>query len=100
MMQVGHELHRAQQDVLELALADEVRGSGSRRMLDRRVDHLDAGGAGQLAQLGERGLGLARGSCPCRPRRPGWPARARRCGAAREARANSSSSASGPASAS
>ena len=56
--EVGHELHGAEQDVLELALADEGARVGIAAHLHRRVDDLDAGGARQLPELRERGLGL------------------------------------------
>ena len=56
---LGAELHRAQQDLVELAAADEELRIGLGPALDEHVEHLDAGGAAQLAQLGDARLGIA-----------------------------------------
>ena len=77
--QVRHQLHGAEQDVLQLPLADERARVDLVPVLQRGVHHLDAGGAGQLLQLLQRRLALlaATASAPRPP--PGWPAPARRC---------------------
>ena len=54
--ELGAELHRAQQDLVELAAADQVLRIGLGPVLDQDVEHLDARGAAQLAQLGDPGL--------------------------------------------
>ncbi len=56
---VGAELHRAQQDLVELAAPDEEPRIGLGPALDQDVEHLDAGGAAQLAQLGDARLLVA-----------------------------------------
>ena len=57
---LGAELHRAQQDLVELAAPDEEFRIGLGPALDEHVEHLHACGAAQLAQLGDPRLGILR----------------------------------------
>src|SRR3569833_4444712 len=57
---LGAELHRAQEDLVELAAADEEFRIGLRPALDEDVEHLDARGPAQLAELRDPRFGVAR----------------------------------------
>ena len=57
---LGAELHRAQQDLVELAAPDEEFRITLGPALDEHVEHLDARGAAQLAELGDPRLGIGR----------------------------------------
>ncbi len=62
MRTLGVELHGAQDDLLELALAHDELGVEALAQLDDAVGDLDAGGAGELAQLAHALLGLVNGA--------------------------------------
>ena len=51
---LGAELHRAEQDLVELAAADERARIDLGAALHQHVEHLDAGRAAQLAELAVR----------------------------------------------
>ena len=91
--QVRPELHRAQDQLLELAPADEVARVGLPAHLEHRVQHLDAGGARQL--LAARAATPRRGArCPSSADADQHrPLAARRPARAGGGRASSSSSA-------
>src|SRR3569623_1308700 len=57
---LGAELHRAQEELVELAAADEELRSGLGPALDEDVEHLDARGPAQLAELRDPRLRIAR----------------------------------------
>src|SRR5690606_10265745 len=56
---VRAELQAAQDDLLELAFAHQILGVELRSGLEDAVEHLDAGGARELLELPQRGLGFA-----------------------------------------